>query len=139
MSISTESITTEQLPAEPATWSPPEFRPRSEQPRPTVPNGAAAATLLACGIGCAFFGMVVLLNEASPWLHERLTLSHAVGPLSGKSAVGVAGWLLAWAGLHRRLAGRDVPMARVVRATRILIAASFVLTFPPVFMFFAAD
>jgi hypothetical protein len=101
-------------------------------------NGAAAATLLACGIGCAFFGLLVVLTEASPWLHHELELSRAVGPLSGKSTVGIAGWLASWAGLHLGLRERDVDMAPFVRATRVLVAAGFVLTFPPVFLLFSA-
>ena len=117
-----------------AAWSPP--APVEPAP-PDCPNGAAAATLLACGIGCAFFGLVVVLTEASPWLHDKLTLSRAVGPLSGKSTVGVVGWLAAWTGLHRRFRGRDVAMAPVVRATRLLGAVGFGLTFPPVFLLFA--
>jgi hypothetical protein len=116
-------------------WAPPA---PVERPAPPRPNGAAAATLLACGIGCAFFGLVVVFAEANPWLHHALEFSRAVGPLSGKSTVGLAGWLATWAVLHHRLRGREVAMAPVVRATRILVAVGFLLTFPPVFMFFAA-
>jgi hypothetical protein len=104
-----------------------------------APNGAAAATLLGAGIGCAFFGLLVLLNDAVPWLQERLTLSKAVGPLSGKSSVGIAGWILAWGALHLRLRRRVVDMAPVVRATRLLVAASLLLTFPPFYLLFAAE
>jgi hypothetical protein len=120
------------------TWSPPEFV-STPPPTDAPPNGAAAATLLACGIGCVFFGLLVLLNDASPWLHEKLTFSKAVGPLSGKSTVGVAGWLAVWCGLHFRLRNRRVAMAPVVRATRILVVVAFVLTFPPFYLLFAAE
>jgi len=122
----------------PDTWSPPEFL-STPPPTEAHPNGAAAAALLACGIGCAFFGLVVLLNDASPWLHERLSFSKPVGPLSGKSSVGVAGWLAAWCGLHFRLRDRQVAMAPVARVTRILVAVAFVLTFPPFYLLFAAE
>jgi len=115
----------------------------ADLPVPPVPpppaNGAAAATLLAGGVGCAWFGLLVLLNDASPWLRVRLDLFKTVGPLSGKAIVGVAGWLAFWLVLDRLWSGRDVPMAAVVRATRLLVAAGFVLTFTPFYLLFAAD
>ena len=129
------------------TVAPPEVEPSAAPelsesivlPAPAAPNGAAAAALLACGIGCAFFGLVVLLNDASPWLHERLTFSQAVGPLSGKTVVGMGGWLVVWYGLHRHFRHREVAMAPFVRAARILVAVGFLLTFPPFYLLFAAD
>jgi hypothetical protein len=106
--------------------------------QPTEPSGAAAAALLAAGIGCALFGLLVLLNDAIPALKEALTFSKAVGPLSGKATVGVAAWLLVWAVLHVALRGRDVATATVVRVTRVLIALGLLLTFPPFYLLFAA-
>lgn len=117
-------------------WAPP--RPSEAGNEPARPNGEAAAALLACGIGCAFFGLLVLVADANLRVHDALQWSRSVGPLSGKSTLGMAGWLGTWAVLHRRYRGREVSMAAVVRLTRILIAAGFVLTFPPVFMLFAA-
>ena len=116
----------------------PELSESRAAPAAAAPNGAAAAALLACGIGCAFFGLVVLLNDASPWLRDRLTFSQAVGPLSGKTIVGMGGWLVVWYGLHRHFRSRDVAMASFVRATRILVAVGFLLTFPPFYLLFAA-
>lgn len=45
---------------------------------------------------------------------------------------GVA-WLVSWAVLHRLWKDEDVPVARVIRWTLILVAVGLLGTFPPVF------
>ena len=107
-------------------------------PAPAAPtSGSAAAALVASGVGCSAFGAAVVAAEANEGVHHALTLSDAVGPLSGKGVAGTSVWLLAWGALHLRLRRREVPLGPYLRLTAVLVAAGFVLTFPPVYTAFA--
>lgn len=107
-----------------------------DQTGPRNRSGEAAAALLACGVGSAVFGVLVVLAEANPTVKSALTLSSAVGPLSGKAVASVAIWLLVWLALHRSIGRREVVLVPYLKLTRVLIVLSFVLTFPPVFFAF---
>ncbi len=48
-----------------------------------LPNGSAAAALLAGGIGVGVFGVTVVAAEASSGAAQALNLVVGVGPLSG--------------------------------------------------------
>lgn len=104
-----------------------------------VTNGAAVAALVAAGIGCAVFGLFVILNEASPAFHNLMTLNNAVGPLSGKSTFPVLIWLLTWGLLHAGLRQREVNFRVAGTITAVLILISLLSTFPPFFLLFAAE
>lgn len=106
-------------------------------PGPARRTGVAAASLLAAGVGCAAFGLAVMVTEAMPPVKRALTLSEDVGPLAGKAVAGVLGYLVAWLVLHLALRRRDVDLARTARWTVGLTAVGFLLTFPPVYMLFA--
>jgi len=97
------------------------------------PNGAAAAAILAAGIGVFTIGLMTTLNEISSGLSSRLIWVRPVGPLSGKTGVGIIIWLIAWVILHRMHRGRDVELGKIVRWSWILLILGFVLTFPPVY------
>ncbi len=103
-----------------------------------LPNGPAAAAILAGGIGSAFYGLLVVLSEASSTIHDLLTLNKGVGPLSGKSTFGTIGFLIAWVILARMWKGKDVDMNKTWTATLVLIGLSFIFTFPPFFTAFAS-
>jgi hypothetical protein len=70
-------------------------------------------------------------------LAKALTLYVPTGPLSGKVAVGVAIWLVAWALLAWRWSGKEVPLKAPFRLTLALIAIGLLLSFPPVVDFIA--
>lgn len=110
---------------------------RSSSHTDDEPNGAAAATLLAAGFGCALLGVLVVLTEVNDRLHTLLDLYSPVGPLSGKTTLAVIGWLALWAGLHLALRKRNVDLGRSVRLTMGCVAIGFVGTFPPVFQLLA--
>lgn len=112
--------------------------PPAADPASPVPNGGAAATLSAAGIGCAAFGLAVVLSESVTPVHDALDVHHNVGPLSGKAICAVAIWALAWAVLHTCLRRRTVNLGRWLTLTIALVAAGVVLTFPPVYTLFAA-
>jgi hypothetical protein len=105
--------------------------------RTTEPNGGIAAALLAAGIGCAAFGVLVVLAEASAPVKDLLTVSEGAGPLSGKGLGATVLWAVAWAVLHPLLRHRELPWRPVARATTALVAVGLVATFPPVFQLFA--
>jgi hypothetical protein len=79
-------------------------------------DGRVAATIIAAGVGCAAFGIAVVLAESVGTVKQLLTLSTAVGPLSGKAVVAVVIYPVVWLVLHaalrnshRRRRGPKVP------------------------------
>ncbi|MGN9845905.1 hypothetical protein ACTMTI_48080 [Nonomuraea sp. H19] len=99
--------------------------------------GSIAAALIAAGIGGVLFGLSVILAEHLPAVKRVLTLSEAVGPLSGKAVCGAAAYALSWLALHLALRGRTMSGTAVARITGGLLTAALVFTFPPVYMLFA--
>ena len=110
----------------------------SETQRSRLPNGPAAAAMLACGVGVSMFGVVVLLSEARPDMAGALNLIESVGPLSGKVAVAIVVWLVSWAILHKVWSSSQVGFSKISWVSFALIIAGFVLTFPPIFRLFEA-
>jgi hypothetical protein len=109
------------------------------QPEPGLPNGPAAAAVLAAGIGSALYGLIVLLAEANTAIHDLMIINKDVGPLSGKTTFGMMAWLVVWGALHRVWRNRNVTFARVFTITLALLGAALLLTFPPFFLLFAVD
>lgn len=102
-----------------------------ELPTADRPFGPVAAAFIAAGIGALVLGILTTLAEASETVKGWLEWSKAVGPLSGKTVVAVAAWLVAWAVLHPVLRGREVRPRSAFVLTAVLVAAGIVLTFPP--------
>lgn len=105
----------------------------------SVNMGPAAAAFIAGGIGTFFVGLMTTLAEASAGIKTFLTWSTPVGPLSGKTTVGVLAWLIAWFVLNNMWKGKDYDMRRAFTITLVLIGLGLLLTFPPIFEIFAAD
>jgi hypothetical protein len=101
-----------------------------------VPNGTAAAAIMAGGIGACTFGVLVVLSEASPYVADTLNFIESVGPLSGRVVVANLVWLVSWAALHSLWGNKQVNFGRTSWIAFALIVAGFVLTFPPVFGLF---
>jgi len=104
----------------------------------SLPNGAAAAALLAGGVGAAAMGLTTILNEAVPALSTAFRLVGPVGPLSGKTTWAVIIWLAAWGALAAIWNGKEVDFAQVSLWSFILLGLGLLGTFPPVFLLFAA-
>jgi hypothetical protein len=98
-------------------------------------NGAAAAAILAAGMGSFMLGLLTTLAAASKLLGDVLAFYGPVGPLSGKTTVAVLIWLAAWVLLHRTWKDRQVNFGPVFLGTLILIALALLGTFP---LFFEA-
>lgn len=96
-------------------------------------SGPAAAATLAAAIGVLIIGLATTFAEVSEGLKGFLTWSQPVGPLSGKTGIGVIAWLLSWLILHGLWKGRSVNFSLVYRISLVLIGLGLLLTFPPVF------
>ena len=104
-----------------------------------LPNGPAAAAILAGGIGSAWYGLLVVLAESVKSIGKLLTFYKPVGNLTGKTIIGVAGFLLSWFILNSLWKGKDVKVDQVWTAALVLIVVGLILTFPPVFLFIAGE
>lgn len=102
-----------------------------------LPNGPAAAALLAGGIGAAFMGIITTLSEASPAVSSALNWYNPTGALTGKSILSVAVFLLSWVLLYFGMKDRNVNFSRISVLALILLAIGLLGTFPPVFEIFA--
>jgi hypothetical protein len=94
-------------------------------------NGAAAAAILAAGIGCAAFGIFKFLGDAFKGIANFFNFYGPAGPLSGVTISAVAVWLAAWFMLASLWDGHDVAVTRISLIAFILLALGFALTFPP--------
>ena len=99
---------------------------------PSAQSGPACAAILAVGIGLCGFGIVVCAAEVSKPFAKAITLYEPTGPLSGKVALGVAIWLVAWTVLARRWRDKNVLLKTPLRLSLALIAVGLLLSFPPV-------
>lgn len=99
----------------------------------TLPNGPAAAAILASGIGSMALGLFTTLAEASVAVKTTLNFYNPAGPLSGKTTVAVIVWLVAWRILHGLWKSEEVKFRKVFTAALILIGLGLLGTFPPFF------
>ncbi|HEX5950296.1 MAG TPA: hypothetical protein VFZ96_04795 [Actinomycetota bacterium] len=105
------------------------------------PDGPAAATMLAAGIGVLALGLLTVLNEASTAMHDWLEsweFDQGVGPLAGKTTVAVIVWLISWIVLGIVLWRKEVNLRTWFWVAVVLAALGFLGTFPPFFLSFAA-
>jgi hypothetical protein len=104
---------------------------QERQEQGLIPNGPAAAAILASGIGCTALGVFVILTEAVPFVKTVMNFYDPVGPLSGKTTMAVVVWVVAWFLLHGMWKRAHVNFAWIFRTTLILIALGLLLAFPP--------
>lgn len=109
------------------------------QTMPTeLPNGPVAAALIAGGIGATTIGLMTVLAEASEPIKNALNWYNPVGPLTGKSLVGVIVFFVSWIVLHVIFRGKDVNFARATTIALILLGLGLLGTFPLFFELFVA-
>lgn len=96
-----------------------------------IPNGPAAAAILAAGIGCFAVGLFALAGDAFRAFAHFFTFYKPTGPLSGVTTSAIIVWLLSWFVLSRQWGARSVALGRVTAAAFVLLALSVLLTFPP--------
>jgi hypothetical protein len=104
----------------------------------TRPERAAAAAVLAAGVGAAALGLLTTLAEASESVADWLRLSDRVGPLSGKVVYSVIVWLVAWAIFHWLVRPARLTGA-VLLVAGVLLGLGLLGTFPIFFELFAPE
>jgi hypothetical protein len=111
---------------------------RSRSDELNLCNGGAWAGILAAGIGCATFGLLVDLAEASKKISNFLSLYSPSGDLSGKTTVAICVWLIAWGLLYARWKARTIRSSGAIMAIALtLVGVGILAVFPRVFELFA--
>ena len=99
----------------------------------TIPSGPAAAAMVAAGIGSLTIGILTTGAVLSAELKTALNFYNPAGPLSGKTSVGIAVWLISWLILNALWKNKDLRLRTAFIWTLMLLAVALLLTFPPVF------
>ncbi|MEX2161891.1 MAG: hypothetical protein WD751_08260 [Anaerolineales bacterium] len=99
----------------------------------TIKSGPGAAAMISAGIGSLFLGLMTTGAVISVDLKNALSLYAPAGPLSGKTTVAFAAWLLSWVILGTIWKDKDFNFSRAFTITLILVGIGFLLTFPPIF------
>jgi hypothetical protein len=94
-------------------------------------TGQIAAAPVAAGVACAAFGLAVVLSEFIEMISAALTLSSAVGPLSGKAVAAVVIYIIVWSACHLAWRHKQVELVRVFRWPGALALVGLLATFPP--------
>lgn len=106
------------------------MRPRDLDPG-QLPNGPGAAAILAAGIGSGALGILAFAADAFREVGRAFIVYPPSGPLSGVTSGAIVVWLLAWFGLSRIWASRDISLSRVNAAAVAMLISGLLLTFPP--------
>ena len=96
------------------------------------PNGPVAAALLAGGIGSAVLGLLTFGAEASEVIKNILDWYKPVGPLMGKSSLGILAFILSWVILNSLWKGKETNFNRIATIALALVVVGLIFTFPPV-------
>lgn len=104
-----------------------------------VPNGQAAAAILAAGIGCLAMGVFTVLGATFRLIHNSLAFYRPVGTISGVTTLMVVIWLLSWIVLHLRWKNKEVRFMPIFALALILIVLGVVGIFPPFLQIFASS
>ncbi len=104
-----------------------------------LPNGPAAAALLAGGIGASVFGVITLFSELSAAFGKTLNWYNPVGPLSGKSILGTLVFFVSWAVLGFLWKGKETNFSRIATIALVLLVIGLITTFPPFWHLFIAE
>ncbi len=103
------------------------------------PDGPGAAAMLSAGVGIFVMGLFTLLSEVSEGIHEFLAafdFGAGVGPLAGKSILGVVAFFVVWVILGYRWKTTELDLKPVFWVSVGLGLLGAVLMFPPVFTAF---
>ncbi len=103
---------------------------------PATSNGAAAAAIIAAGIGAFALGLAIVLADASPTAKLWFTFHDPVGPLGGKTTIATGIYVITWLVLHLRWRARVIDSGRILTATLSLMALALLMTFPPFYTLF---
>jgi hypothetical protein len=99
---------------------------------PTIPNGPGAAALLAASVGCFTLAILAFAGDKSPAIKSAMNVYKPTGPLSGVTTIAILAWLALWAILEFRWGKETVSIGPITTVAFLLLALSFLLTFPPI-------
>lgn len=98
--------------------------------------GYAMAVILSGAIGCFLLGVAIVLAQYSPVIKDILTWSNPVGPLSGKTGVGVIAWFISLFILIPLWKNKEVNEQSIMKVSYILLILAFLFSFPSFFELF---
>ena len=101
-----------------------------EQKR-SLPNGEAAAAIVAAGIGCLTMGILTVLETAIGGLHTILQFYPPAGSITGITSLMVIAWLVSWVALYRLWKSKQMNFTRMFIIALICILLGIVGIFPP--------
>lgn len=104
-----------------------------EERNSALPNGAAAAAILAAAVGCGALGFLTAAAETIGSFRPLVTFYPPAGPLTGQSTVSVLVWLAVWAYLHSSWKTRQIEFGKIFLWTIVFLAGAIIGTFPPPF------
>ena len=99
---------------------------------PALTNGSGAAAVLSAGIGSFVLAILAIAGDKSVLIKRSLVFYKPTGPLSGVTTGAIFIWLLTWGILEWRWRKKTVSLARAGFVAFVLLALSFLLTFPPI-------
>lgn len=93
-------------------------------------NGSIVAAMLAAGIGCLVYGILICLAQGSKAIGGMLNFYNPVGPLGGKTGVAVVFWLVAWGILGSKWQDQSLDFGKMYKVTLILVGLGLLGSFP---------
>jgi hypothetical protein len=105
---------------------------QTEDSSQEIPNGPAAAAILAAGLGCLSVSLLGWLGDFLPSLAHFFIFYPPTGPLSGVTTTAILFWLLVWAVLSRLWRGKTVSLGKISIIALLLVLAGLLLSFPPI-------
>ncbi len=106
------------------------------EPAKPKASGMALAAILSGSIGCFIIGLAIILAVISGDINNFLNWWNPVGPLSGKTGVGIIAWLLSWLLLHFAWKDKEINYNLVLAISYVLLILAFIFSFPPFFQMF---
>jgi hypothetical protein len=103
-----------------------------EERRDELPNGAAAAALLAAGAGSFLLAVLALIADKAAAIKSWMIFYRPTGPLSGVTTTAIVLWLLIWFLLHALWQKKGVSIRPVIVFAFTLLGLAIALTFPPI-------
>jgi hypothetical protein len=102
-------------------------------------NGPPMAAVMAAAVGSLVLGAMTTLNEMSAAVHDFLDLYAPVGPLSGKTLLAVAAFVLTWVVLGIAWRNKDVDARKIIVVSAVLIGLGLIGTYPSFFEQFKSE
>jgi hypothetical protein len=97
-----------------------------------MPNGPAAAAILAAGIGCFMIALFALMADKIAVVKSAVVFYKPTGPLSGVTTCAILVWLISWAILNWLWGRRMLSLGKINAAALVLLGLALLLTFPPI-------